>query len=118
VHADLSVWQPPAEAYDLISAHYLHLPPDERPAFFGRLARAMRPGGTLLFVAHHASDLETSVGRPAVPDLYFTSEDVVAALVPGRWEVLVGGTLPRHVTNRAGEAITIHDMVLKARRID
>lgn len=118
VQADMLVWQPPADAYDLISLHYVHIPPVERAALFGRLAAATRREGTLLVVAHHPSDHETTVGRPAIPDLYFTADDVAAALVPGRWELLFSGTRPRRVTDRQGRALTIQDAVLKARRID
>ncbi|MNY21135.1 tellurite resistance protein TehB [compost metagenome] len=117
VQADMLIWQPPADAYDLVSLHYVHVPPAERTALFGRLAQAVRPMGTLLMVAHHPSDLESTIGRPPVPDLYFTAEEVAASLEPGCWEILVSGTRPKTVTDRAGQAITIHDMVLKARRI-
>lgn len=117
LHADLLSWQPPTAAFDLVSGQFLHIPPAERPAFFGRLAQAVRPGGRLLFVAHHPSDLENQSGRPAIPDLYFTAEEVAALLVPGRWEPLVAGTQAREVTTHDGRAITIHDMVLEARRL-
>jgi SAM-dependent methyltransferase len=116
--ADMLEWQPPACAFDLVTAHYLHVPPAERPAFWGRLAQAVRPGGTLLFVAHHPSDRQTTIGRPAIPDLYFSAEEVEESLAPGRWEVLIGGTQPRSATNRNGQAITIQDMVLKVRRVE
>jgi cyclopropane fatty-acyl-phospholipid synthase-like methyltransferase len=117
LQADLLVWQPPADAYDLVSAHFLHIAPAERPAFFGRLAMAIRRGGTLLVVAHHPSDLETTVGRPPIPDLFFTAEEVMASLVRDQWEVVVSGTRPRSTFDREGRAITIHEMVLNARRI-
>lgn len=117
VQADLMVWQPPEDAFDLVSTHFLHFPPAERAAFFDRLARAVRPGGTLLVVSHHISDLETTIGRPPLPELFFSAEDVAAALTHGRWEVLFGGTRPRSVRDPHGETITIHDAVLKARRV-
>lgn len=117
LHADLLTWEPPAETFDLVSAHFLHVPPAARPTFFSRLAQAVRPNGLLLFVAHHPSDLENQSGRPAIPDLYFTAEEVAALLVPDRWELVVSGTQPREVTTHDGRALTIHDMVLKARRV-
>ncbi len=117
LQADMLVWQPPADAYDLVSLHYVHIPPAERAAVFDRLARAVRPGGTLLVVAHHPSDLETTVGRPANAELFFTAEDVAALLVPGQWEILLAGTRPRSATDREGRTLTIQDMVLKARRL-
>lgn len=118
LQVDMLDWLPPTDAYDLVSAHYLHVRPADRAAFFGRLARAVRPGGTLLVVAHHHSDLETTVGRPPIPDLFFTADGVAAALAPDRWEILFGGMRPRSVLDREGQTITIHDTVLKARRIE
>lgn len=118
VQADMFVWQPPEDAYDLISLHYVHIPPAERAALFGRLVQAVRPGGMLLLVAHHPSDRETTLGRPAIADLYFTADEVAASLAPGRWEILFGGTRPRSVTDREERTITIQDMMLKAQRID
>lgn len=118
LQADVLDWQPPAAAFDLVTTHFLHIPPAGRPALFGRLALAVRPKGMLLVVAHHVSDLETSIGRPPIPDLYFTADEVAALLTPGRWEVLFGGTRPRSATDREGRAVTIHDMVLKAQRIE
>lgn len=115
--ADMLVWQPPADAYDLVSAHFLHIPPADRAALFGRLAAAVRPGGMLLFVSHHPSDLKSTVGRPPLPELYFTAEDVAALLSPGRWEIRFSGTVPRQGTDREGRVVTIHDTVLKACRI-
>ncbi|AKU92627.1 class I SAM-dependent methyltransferase [Vulgatibacter incomptus] len=117
LQADLLDWQPPSEAYDLVSAHFLHVAPEERGGFFGRLAMAVRPGGTLLFVAHHPSDLETAIGRPPIPDLYFTAEEVAATLETDGWELLISGTRPRSASAHGGGTITVHDMVLKARRL-
>ncbi len=117
VQADLHAWKPPAEAFDLVSAHFLHIPPAGRREFFDGLARAVRPNGTLLVVAHDASDLETSIGRPPIPDLYFTAEEVAASLAPGRWEIRFGGTRSRETTDREGRPVTIQDMVLEARRL-
>ena len=117
LQADVLTWQPPADAYDLISMHFFHVAPVERTALFGRLAAAVRPGGTLLVVAHHVSDLETTIGRPPLPELFYTADDVAASLVTGRWEILFGGTRPRRATDPEMRAITIHDTVLKARRL-
>jgi SAM-dependent methyltransferase len=116
LHTDMLAWQPPTDAFDLVSAHYLHIPPAERTAFFGRLAQAVRPKGTLLVVAHHPSDLETTIGRPAIPDLFLTPEEVAASLAPGRWELIFSGTQPHGAMDREGRAVTIQDTVVQARR--
>ena len=117
LQADLFAWQPPERAFDLVSTHFLHLPTAGRAAFFEGLARAVRPGGTLFVVAHHVSDLQTTIGRPPIPDLYFEGDEVAAALTPGEWEIVFNGTRPREVTDREGRAVTIRDMVFQARRL-
>jgi 2-polyprenyl-3-methyl-5-hydroxy-6-metoxy-1,4-benzoquinol methylase len=78
IHADLRE-QPPAEgAYDLVSAQFMHLPGDERRALYERLAAAVAPGGTLLIVGHHPSDLETAAHRMHCPGMLFTAEQIAA----------------------------------------
>ncbi|HYN96095.1 MAG TPA: SAM-dependent methyltransferase, partial [Pilimelia sp.] len=74
------------------------------------------PGGTLLVVGHHPSDLRTSAHRMHFPDMMFTAEEVAASLDPGAWDVLAAETRPRAVVDRDGRDVTIHDAVLVARR--
>jgi len=115
-HNDLRQ-QPPAEgAYDLVSAQYMHLPSEARRNLFARLAAAVAPGGTLLIVGHHPSDLRTSAHRMHFPDMMFTGEEVAASLDPGTWDVLAAEARPRTVADPEGHEIVIHDAVLVARR--
>ncbi|MFL6053491.1 MAG: class I SAM-dependent methyltransferase [Actinoallomurus sp.] len=113
--ADLTDWTPPGERFDLVSTHYVHLA-GSREAFFRRMAAAVAPGGTLLIVGHHPSDLETTVGRPPLPELFFTAEEVAAGLDPDRWDVVVADARPRPATDPDGHEVTVHDAVLRARR--
>ncbi len=113
---DVLGWVPAAGSYDLVSAQYMHLPPAERRDLFARLADAVRPGGILLIVAHHPSDLETSMRRPRMPELFFTAEEVAASLDPGSWDVLAADARPHAATDPDGREVTVHDTVLKARR--
>jgi hypothetical protein len=80
------------------------------------MARAVAPGGTLLVVAHHASDLRTTIGRPDLPELFFDPEEVVAALDPEAWDVPVAEARPRPATDPDGREITIRDTVVRAVR--
>ncbi len=105
----------PGGRYDLVSAQYFHLPPEPRADLFGRLAEAVAPDGTLLFVAHHPFDLET-VGRRFPADMFVTAEDLAGTLDPGTWEVLVAEARARTVTVPDRGELTIHDAVLRARR--
>ncbi|MDO3705763.1 bifunctional NAD(P)/FAD-dependent oxidoreductase/class I SAM-dependent methyltransferase [Micromonospora sp. C28SCA-DRY-2] len=116
VHADLLAKPPAADSYDLVSAQFMQLPPEQRQEMFARLAAAVAPGGTLLIVGHHPSDLRTSAHRLHFPEMMFTAEEVAAGLDPGRWQVLAAETRPRAMVNPEGREITIHDAVLVARR--
>lgn len=57
LHENLTAWDPGRGRYDLVSAQYMHLPSPERDVLFRRLGEAVAPGGTLLIVGHHPSDL-------------------------------------------------------------
>jgi thioredoxin reductase/SAM-dependent methyltransferase len=115
-HADLRR-QPPAEgAYDLVSSQFMQLPGDARRDLFARLAAAVAPGGTLLIVGHHPSDLRTTAHRMHFPDMMFTAEQVAASLDSTAWDVLVAEARPRAAVDPDGRDMTIHDAVLVARR--
>ena len=111
VHADLTRWAPRTSAYDLISAQYFHLPPQDRDAAFARLAAAVAPGGSLLVVGHRPSELHTGS-----PGMFFTAEQVAAALDPAAWDVVVCEDRPRTAAGPAGRELPVADTVLLARR--
>lgn len=115
IHADLTQWVPDA-SYDLVSSQFLHLPPPDRGLVFGRLASAVSTGGTLLIVGHHPSDLNTTVRRPPLPELFFTASEVAAALDSADWDIVVDEARARTATDPAGSTVTIHDAVLRALR--
>jgi SAM-dependent methyltransferase len=115
IQADLTSWQP-GETFDLVTSHYMHPPGVQRDAVFAKLAGMVAPGGTLLIVGHHPSDMHTTAHRPDLPDLYFTAEQVADLLDPGSWEILVTDARPRVAKDPAGEEVTIQDAVLKARK--
>lgn len=118
VHQDLTAWTPPAGAFDLVSAQFIHWPGPQRTAVYNRLAAAVAPGGTLLIVGHHPSDLATGARRPRLPELLFTPDETAAALDPAAWEIVVCEARPRPATDPSGQAITVRDSVLQARRRD
>ncbi len=115
-HADVTTWEPGRAVYDLVSAQYLHLPRAPRELLFRRLSEAVAPGGTLLVVGHHPSDLQTTVGRPPHPEVLFTGDEVADLLDPERWEIVTNAALGRTATDPEGRAVTIHDAVLRALR--
>ena len=116
LEADLTGWTPMEEHFDLVSSQYVHLPAAPRAAMFRRLAAAVAPGGTLLFVGHHPSDLETTISRGEAPDLYLTAEEAAADLDPDRWDIAVAEARPRPEADPHGHEITVRDAVLRARK--
>jgi SAM-dependent methyltransferase len=111
VHADLTRWTPPAGAFDLVSAQYLHLPPQDRHPVLARLAAAVAPGGSLLVVGHLPSELHTGL-----PEMFFTAGQVAATLDPAVWDVVVCEDRPRTASGPAGHELPVADTVLRARR--
>jgi SAM-dependent methyltransferase len=116
IHADLRDEPAVEGAYDLVSSQFMHLPDQARRELFARLGDAVAPGGILLIVGHHPSDLRTTAHRMHFPDMMFTGEQVAASLDPGTWEVLAAEARPRAGKDHDGHDVTIHDAVLVARR--
>ncbi|MEQ4304277.1 bifunctional NAD(P)/FAD-dependent oxidoreductase/class I SAM-dependent methyltransferase [Plantactinospora sp. B6F1] len=116
LHADLRE-QPPAEGrYDLVSAQYMHLPGEARRELFARLAAAVAPGGTLLIVGHHPSDLRTSAHRMHFPEMMYTAEEIASGLDPSTWTVLTVDARSRPAADPEGHPGEVSDAVLVARR--
>jgi SAM-dependent methyltransferase len=113
--ADVLAWEPPKVQFDLVSAQFMHFPPEALVTLHVELAAAVRPGGTLLIVGHHPSDLETSVGRRHLHDLMFTADQIAANLNPDDWQI-VATTPERTMLDPDGQLITIHDAVVRAVR--
>jgi SAM-dependent methyltransferase len=116
VHADVRDWTPPVARFDLVSAQYMHLPPEPRRALFARLADSVAPGGTLLIVGHDISDLETGAHRPDMPEMFFTVDEVARSLDGDRWEVATAEARPRPGHEHEGVHITVHDATVVAFR--
>lgn len=117
LHADLTDWVPSAASFDLVSAQFMHLPKPQRELLHRRLADLVAPGGTLLVVGHHPSDLETTVRRPSAPGLLFTPSEVAAALDIEHWVLVVDEARARETLDPDGRTTTVHDAVLRATRV-
>ena len=116
VRADVTRWTPEPAGFDLVSAQFMHLPPEERGVLFARLAAAVRPGGTLLVVGHDFSDVAAGAHRPPEPERFFTAQEVADCLDASAWEVVVAEARPRPAAVHEGHDIEVHDAVLRARR--
>jgi SAM-dependent methyltransferase len=113
--ADLLTWTPPVSAFDLVSAFFVHLPCAEREGLLRRLAAAVRPGGTLLFVAHHPRDLEVEGLRPHLPEMFAGGEQLAESLDPTAWTITTAAP-DRPGKDKDGNPVTLHDAVLRAVR--
>ena len=112
---DLLTWDPGPERFDLVTAQFMHLPSPELESLHGRLAAAVRPGGTLLIVAHHPDDLHVNVGRTGHLALFPSAEQLAALLDPGSWKILVASAIGQ-ATDLDGQPVTVKDTVLRAAR--
>jgi len=115
LHVDVTEWVPPKASYDLVSAQFMHLAKDGREALFRRLAGAVAPGGSLLIVGHHPSDLQTTVRRPPSPELFYTAAEIAASLDSNLWEIVVSAARERSALDPESRTVSIHDAVLHAR---
>ena len=114
--ADFREWAPEPASYDLVTEHFLHLPSALRVPQHRRLAAAVRPGGMLLIVGHHPSDLESAGHlRTHRPDLLFTAEDIAGLLDPDEWTI-TADSRGRAVVDPDGRRVEVADAVVVARR--
>lgn len=109
VQADLDSWQPPPGAYDLVSAHFLHPTQAQRGPLLSRLAAAVAPGGTLLWVGHPFDEQRAAVWGA---DRFVTATEVAGELDPTAWDVLVAEHRARQDADDGHQS----DEVLRARR--
>jgi SAM-dependent methyltransferase len=112
---DLLSWRPPEATYDLVTVSFMHLPGGDRAAVYAALSEAVAVGGMFLVGAHSPLDLGV-VPRPDDPDLYFTAEELAAGL-DDRWAVVTAEERGRPGRHPDGGDVTLHDTVLRARRL-
>jgi len=74
IEADLTTYEAPAQAFDLVVVANIHLDPSERDDLFARAKRALRPSGHLYVIGHHLDALGLS-GPPDPARLY--TEDIL-----------------------------------------
>ena len=85
--ADLRSWTPaPDLEVDLATMCFLHLPHPPHGRLIDQLARAVRPGGTMVHISHHRDDI--AVGRWDMPAVRRPAAESAADLDPAVWEVV------------------------------
>ena len=98
VCADATTWQPP-QPVDLVVIAYLQVPAEDRRRAVRSAVGMLRPGGTLLLVAHDSTNLAEGTGGPQDPSVLMTAEDVLADLERIDVDVVRAERVAREVTS-------------------
>jgi SAM-dependent methyltransferase len=104
VEGDLATWAPQAGHYDLVACLYVHVAGSVRE-MVRRLAAGVAPGGTLLLVGHRPVDPATGAPTRAAGPVQISVDTAVAALDPGRWEIVVAEDRPRQAAGTGVDAV-------------
>ena len=81
VKADLAEHDLGVGCVDAVVSIFCHLPPEPRVLAYGRVAKALKPGGLLILEAYTPEQLKFGTGGPPVPELTLTA-DLVRELLP------------------------------------
>jgi 2-polyprenyl-3-methyl-5-hydroxy-6-metoxy-1,4-benzoquinol methylase len=109
VEADLAIWAPQRDEYDLVVCLYVHVAGSVEE-MVQRMATGVARGGTLFLVGHRPLDPATGVATAAAGQVQVSVETALAALDAGRWQLVVADDRPRPL---AGTGV---DAVIRARR--
>lgn len=113
---DVTVWAPEPQSFDLVSAHFMHLPDPARSAVFRSLAAAVAPGGSLLIVGHDAADFRDDADHRAhLVEKMFTVDNVLTAIKEEGLVVDIAESRKRD-DPVAGGTDFHHDVVVMAQR--
>lgn len=118
VRADVFALDPlpvPEGGADLVTASYVHVPPDDFDAVYRHVASAVAPSGTLVVLAHHPDDVHTGLRNSELSHLLFTPEAVVAVLDPEDWDVVTARVVTREHVHE-GVSHEVSDTVVRAVR--
>jgi SAM-dependent methyltransferase len=126
IEADLSTWDP-GKQFDLVTTHYAH-PAMAQLEFYNLIADWVGPRGTLLIVGHlHAPHThgheEHGHGHsherhrhPPPEEVSVNAASITASLGDGQWDVVTADETTRTLTNRDGQTVELHDVVVRATR--
>lgn len=80
VHADVTTYEPPASAFDLVILAYLHLPWAQMQSVLAHAVTATAPNGVVFVVGHDITNIADGYGGPQDPAVLYGPDDVSAAL--------------------------------------
>ncbi|HEX2247348.1 MAG TPA: class I SAM-dependent methyltransferase [Arthrobacter sp.] len=113
---DLSGWEPDTQ-YDLVSAQFLHSPVElPRNSILAAAARAVAPGGALLVGGHESFPSWSKHPEPHEPLPTAAELAVELGLNAPDWSLETVDSVVRDITGPEGQAGTLTDSVLLARR--
>ena len=115
LRADVFGGDPLPGGFDLVSAAFVHVPPDAFDRVHGALAASVGPGGSLVVLAHHPDDVHTGLRNSELSHLLFAPDAVTRLLPAEQWDVVTAGVRTReHVAD--GETFQVSDTVVRAVR--
>ena len=71
---DLTQWQWPVGAFDVLVSIYLHFMPQVRPAMHRAMLQALKPGGVLILEAFNKNQSQYKSGGPPPAAMYSSDE--------------------------------------------
>lgn len=113
--ADMTGWRPPTK-FDLVTILYLQLPAEERRSVLASAVEALRPGATLLVVAHALRNLADGFGGPQDPAVLTDAATVADEIKSVAPEIVVEKAIEvdRQVDTPYGQRSAI-DLLVRAR---
>jgi SAM-dependent methyltransferase len=116
VEADVTVFVPAADAFQLVIIAYLQLPESSRREVLAHAASALGPGGTLFMVGHARLNLTQGVGGPQRPEVLWEPSEIGREVAALGLSVQRVGHARRPVETAEGVRDAI-DTVLRAERV-
>lgn len=80
VLADVTTYQPPAGAFDLVLVAYLHLAAAAMRSVFESAVAATAPNGVVFVIGHDITNIADGYGGPQDPAVLYGPDDVTAHL--------------------------------------
>ncbi len=115
VEADALTYEP-AEPVDLVVISYLQIPVEEQRIALEHAATWLRPGGTILVVAHDRTNVEHGHGGPSDPDHCYEL-DATVAILEGL-DITTADIVEREVDIDAGPRTALDTLVIATAPLD
>ncbi len=115
LRADVFAGDPLPGGFDLVTASFVHVPPDDFDSVYGSLASSVARGGSLVVLAHHPDDTHTGLRNADLAALLFAPDAVTRLLPEAEWDVVTADVREREQVHE-GETFVVSDTVVRAVR--